>query len=311
MIDSSSALANALSGTPLADRTVIDLPILDTGQSAFAIEITPAEIESAWRVAHGLVGHTGRVPLVVTSWSGSQSAAGFENGFRNEDLFMRFPYEQCTMSSAADATPAAILRAADAVDVPAFVESLAVRRDRLRPLQKVLDLELDATRYHLGSAPTKQDVQHARLDGRPITTAFDLDRFLLDWERNQGALPAPSDARQPWFDPGIASLLFMPTTSSWDCLAYIHWWGMFAGAERYIALGREWSRRFGAELVAHYGTMLQCLVSSPPATVEVAWELGRQHDLIAPCTLALPGIHLRHYAAGLCGYDRWFLHERP
>jgi hypothetical protein len=65
-IDSVSALVSALAGTPLDDRPVIDLPILDTGECAYAIEIAGTEVESAWRVARSLVGETGRWPLVVT-----------------------------------------------------------------------------------------------------------------------------------------------------------------------------------------------------------------------------------------------------
>jgi hypothetical protein len=34
-------------------------------------------------------------------------------------------------------------------------------------------------------------------------------------------------------------------------------------------------------------------------------------DLFAPCTLPLPGLLVRHYAGGLVGHDRGFLHERP
>lgn len=311
MITSASDLTSVFSGTALANRTIVDLPILDTGQSAYALEITPAEVESAWRVAHGLISQTGRTPLVVTCWGGRLPAKGWENILRNEDLFDRWPYEQRTKSSAANTSPLSLLRAADEVDVAAFVEQLSARRDRVRRLRDSMVYELESTGHLCGSAPTPDDVARARVSGGPIATAYDLDRWLLDWERDHGGSRDPGQARQPWFDPGKASLLLMPTASSWDCLAYIHWWGMNEGAERYIALGREWSRRFGGELVAHYGTMLQCLVSSPPTTVSEAWELGRQHDLVAPCTLALPGIHLRHYAVALCGYDRWFLHERP
>lgn len=311
MITSANDLASALSGTALANRTIIDLPILDTGQSAYALEIKPTEVESAWRVGHDVISRTGRAPLIVTCWGGRLPATGWENILRNEELFDRWPYEQSTNTSAANHSPAAILEAADEVDVAAFLEQLAARRAQVRDLQKSMRYELESTGHLCGTAPTPDDVARASVGGRPIATTYDLDRWLLDWERDHGGSRDPHQAREPWFDPGMASLLFMPTPSSWDCLAYIHWWGMFEGAERYIALGREWSRRFGSELVAHYGTMLQCLVSSPPTTVSEAWELGRQHDLVAPCTLALPGFHLRHYADALRGYDRWFLHERP
>lgn len=311
-VDSVSALVSALAGTPLENRPVVMLPILDTGECAYAVEIVGKEVESAWRVARGLVGETGRWPLVVMSWSGREQT-GWENQLRSEDLFSRFMYEQASSTTGQDVSPAAILRAADSVDVSAFLDTMAAGRDRLWKLEQALQYELDTTEWLCGSAPRRSEVQVARLGVRPVSTHHDLDRWLLEWERTHGARPEPEDARTPWFDLGLsrASLLFMPTSNSWDSLAYIHWYGMARGAEPYIALGRQWSRRFGAELVANFGTMLQCLVTSPPETIDDAWELARQHDLIAPCTLALPGIRLRHYAVGLLGCDRWFLHERP
>ncbi len=103
-----------------------------------------------------------------------------------------------------------------------------------------------------------------------------------------------------------------PTPNGWDALAYLHWYAAVGRpAEAYVALGRLWERRFGAELVAHWGTMLQCYVDRPPRSLGDAWDLARMHDLVAPSTLALPGIRLRHYAPSLVGCDRWFLHERP
>jgi hypothetical protein len=39
--------------------------------------------------------------------------------------------------------------------------------------------------------------------------------------------------------------------------------------------------------------------------------LAYEHERVAPCTLMLPGIPLRHYAEGLIGHRTWFLHERP
>jgi hypothetical protein len=65
-INSTSALVSALSGTPLEKRAVMELPILDTGERAYALEITEAEVESTWRIGRSLVGETGRWPVVVT-----------------------------------------------------------------------------------------------------------------------------------------------------------------------------------------------------------------------------------------------------
>ncbi|WP_291467436.1 DUF4253 domain-containing protein [Acidovorax sp.] len=74
---------------------------------------------------------------------------------------------------------------------------------------------------------------------------------------------------------------------------------------------RGWRELHGAELWAHYGTMLEFAVGRPPRDFDTALALAREHDLAAPCTLALPGIALRHHALGLVGHGTWFLHERP
>jgi hypothetical protein len=68
---------------------------------------------------------------------------------------------------------------------------------------------------------------------------------------------------------------------------------------------------YGAELVAHFGTMLQFVVSRPPQTLDQAFALAVQQNAVAPCTLALPGVSLREHVRALMCVDKWFLHERP
>lgn len=57
--------------------------------------------------------------------------------------------------------------------------------------------------------------------------------------------------------------------------------------------------------------MLQFAVARPPATLEQAWPLAAEHDLIAPCTNQLPGQLVRDAARFLWQRPTWFLHERP
>jgi Domain of unknown function (DUF4253) len=122
----------------------------------------------------------------------------------------------------------------------------------------------------------------------------------------------PERGRQPPFEPGNAWLLLLPMPHGEDALAYVHWYGIERGsADGFIRLLRAWRERHGAELFAHYGTMLEFEVQRPPADMDTALQLAREHERAAPCTLALPGIPLRHYALGLIGHAEWFLHERP
>lgn len=62
---------------------------------------------------------------------------------------------------------------------------------------------------------------------------------------------------------------------------------------------------------ANWTTMLQFVVPRPPSTVDDALVLARQHELVAECTLALPGVSTEQHAAFLLTADRWILHERP
>jgi hypothetical protein len=118
-----------------------------------------------------------------------------------------------------------------------------------------------------------------------------------------------------WFDPEdqLMALLWLPTTAPEEALAYVHW---FAGngnrpSHVLVAVMRAWCAQFGAELVAHWGTMLQLVVDAPPPTIGDALVLARQQELVASCTTELPGISTEQHAATLMASDRWFLHERP
>jgi hypothetical protein len=116
-----------------------------------------------------------------------------------------------------------------------------------------------------------------------------------------------------WFTPlrQTTALLFLPVAHGWESLAYLHWFGAGNDSEFFVALLRLWYERFGAELVAHYGTMLQFVVNRPPANLEEATELARQQVIAAPCTTMLAGVGLEHHARALIGLEKWCLHERP
>lgn len=265
MIQSISELAASLAGTPLAERVMLELPILDTDEKAYALKISGDEVESAWKIARSCLSQTQRWPVAVGLWV--QNLSRRSEQIATADFFSRFYYEEAP--NPMDISPRGLCRLADRVDVPAFLERMA--RDRSQ----------DDDLYGYGD---------------------DFDPENL----------APEDARLPWYQPNTVALLFLPTIDCWDTLAYLHWFGTSDyGAEYYIALGRSWEKRFGAELVAHYLTTLHCLVSRPPQNLRDAETLAQEHDLASPCTLAQPGLHTLDYAKGLLGYDRWALQENP
>lgn len=92
------------------------------------------------------------------------------------------------------------------------------------------------------------------------------------------------------------------------CLEGVH------TADQRVALAavlRSWGKRFGAEIVAAWGTMLQFVVARPPVTLDEALDLAFEHDRVAPSTLPLPGVAIRDHARALLHRDTWFLHDRP
>ena len=306
MIETVDALREALAGSPLAERDALELPVLDGREKALAIDATPASALEDWHQARARLDQTGRWPLLTTSWNGGSSFAARVEG---ADCFSRFYFEEAP--DAADVSPRSILDRSRPVDPFAFVEALAAEvleyEESEEPVESILDLEIEQTARAVGAAPGRAEV----LAAEP-KTRFELDRWLLDWELAHGGVRNPGSFRPEWFEPDHVFLLLLPTASGWESLAYLNWYGTSDfGSESYIALGRSWQRRFGAELVAHYGTMLQCLVGDPPSDARAAWTVAREHDLAGPCTIGLSGDALRHYAQALVGHERWFLHDRP
>ena len=305
MINSLEQFQAALSTTPLAGRDLVALPILDSGEEAYALRASGDDIEALWREARSLVDATGRWPVATQLWSGG--GGNFSADLNNADLFSRFYYLEAP--DADDVSPRALVAAAAEVDVDAFVARMkAEREEDLSSDDIEIEYAREDTLQRCGKAPTLEE-----LEAQNFATPIALERWMLDWELQHGGISKPENGRQDFFEPDdTALILFLPTSDPWETLAYLNWYGTSDnGSEHYIALGRHWQQRYGAELFAHYGTMIECFVSNPPTNIDDAFELAQQHDLAGPCTLPLPGITLRNYAAGLLGHDRWFLHDRP
>lgn len=308
MINSVQDLASILAGTLLSEREIAEIPILNSGETAYAIPISSREVESAWRLCRSLMPQMGRWPVATLLWT--RGGATWTDQILEQDLFSRFYYQEAP--NPVDVSPRTLCTLADAVEVSDFLERQAAHRSAMVELDDVMEYHLEVTNSRCGVSLDRQAIASARIHGQPIGSELDLERFLLNWEMEQGVSLNPEDARQDWFEQDPTALLLLPIAQGWDTLAYLNWFGTSdVGAEYYIALGRSWEQRFGAELVAHYGTMLQCLVRRPPETVQEAWTLAYEHYLAGSCTLDLPGIRLRDYARALIGWDRWFLHERP
>ena len=224
-------------------------------------------------------------------------------------MFNRFPFDH---GAGTDTSIRGILERADAIDPADVIAELAARDARWDPYEHLVTFELESTRRAVGDAPTEATLR-AALGAH--TTHEALDRWLLDWEETTGGVKLEPALYLDWFDPvGLdTAVVLLPTPHSWEAPAYLSFFGAEGpgGAESLIALVRSWHERFGAELVAHFGTMLEFVVNRPPRSLDEAWALAREQELVAPCTTALPGITLREHARSLVDRDTWFIHERP
>ena len=104
-------------------------------------------------------------------------------------------------------------------------------------------------------------------------------------------------------------LVLLPTTVPWLAPAWVSYFGAArpGGHEAWAAAMRQWHERWGAGLVAAWGTMLQFVTERRPEPGPQAWELAGQ-------LLAVGGsldCERWQLALALTRGDAWFLHDRP
>jgi hypothetical protein len=299
--DTAEAFLASLQGTPLQSLRWLRVPVPDSSEHAFVASIPVPDRKQLWQEARALIERTARWPLVTTLWSASNDPPDVNR--LAEELFTRFPYEQGPARD--DISPRSFIASSQSIDVDEFLAQLAGRDAPLddETQLRIWRSELSAAGLTLGG------FDQAWVDCRGDRMRF--ERWLADQEAAHGQAD-PDRGRQPAFEPDNAWLVLLPTPHSEDALAYIHWFGIERGtADGFIRLLRTWRESHGAELFAHYGTMLEFVVRRPPMDLDAALQLAREHELAAPCTLILPGIPQRHHALGLVGHGEWFLHERP
>ena len=134
MIASAQALQDLLASTALTSAAVATLPILDSDELAFAIEIDSGKVLESWSVAQGLLAQTGRWPIVTTCWTGG---GNFERRLLEQNFFNRFEYEND--ASTGDVSPRAIIAASQSVDAQQFIASLEAKDAEYEPLDVVIE----------------------------------------------------------------------------------------------------------------------------------------------------------------------------
>ena len=319
MIQTLAELSEILRSTILKDSNIASLEIPKSQQLAFAIEVLPSQMLDCWHLLRLLVNDTEMYPVLSNCWLAG--TGNWQQNMDRQNFFIRseYIYEQQN-SSIENIAPKSIIDAAKSINGEKVIKRRIKEYDREDNQEwwesKLYLQDLEVTEKDYGIAPKLREAE-AALNFEEIITDIDFERWLLTWESKnvpkEQLLAPPNLAYQDWYDinPNYTMpLLLLPTLNSWETLAYIHFFGATNSAED-IAILKYWYDRYGAELVAHYGTMLQFCVRNKPQTLMEAYELAAQHYEFAPCTLILPGVSIREHARALLHIERWFLHERP
>ncbi len=295
-------LSQLLQNTRFADAKLLELPILETAEKAFSFPISVSDIESTWQEVDALVKAKSMRAIVSTHWFSDEV---FDPQQLADEVFSRFYFEEAP--AAAEILPRQILQRSQIVDFGYFLDRQLTQQEFYASIDEVIENQLFDSKTF-----ANYDFDKEELKQQNFKHPYDIDRFLLEKELSLQGLGDPKLAQIPLYEPDNAFILILPILSTWEALAYVNWYGTSDfGSEYYIALGKHWEKQYGAELYCHYGTMLQCLVDNPPTDIDAAWQLSRQHDMIAPCTLAPSGVPVRYYANALLNNRYWFLHDRP
>jgi hypothetical protein len=312
MVQDASELAALLAGGPLDSRPVYTIELSRSDETVMTVPVDAQDLTRQWTHARSLLADTGRWPIAAGMfWSRPRLPP-------SRETFWLDPRDQRPH-------PATTIAAAKELDGQRALEEIW-RARRNWDWRDRLDWQLEATRKRCGSAPEPQTVLDALTDQRraryrwsgPVgsPSELELEFFLLEWEEQHTPTRSPENPdRDDWFTRAPAPhLLFLPTRHGPETLAYQTIYAADDGVrgatyERLIAILTTWETRYGAELVANWGTMLQFTVSRPPDTLQQAWELAVDIDLIGPNSGPEP--HQRDNARYLWRRPTWFVHCRP
>ncbi|GLY32352.1 hypothetical protein Kisp02_57170 [Kineosporia sp. NBRC 101731] len=250
----------------------------------------PSDVLTGWRAARGVMSLTGRRAVAVdgeedVNWFGevdSAELAELETASRELD-----PWRE---------------------------------RNRWRGAEPEEPVDLDQVKSFLDFWPMgpEWDVEAAArevLPGLPsVATSEALQRHLLD--RITGDAPlatrfrSASSPQKPealgWYVPQRAQFALLPTTSAWLSMAWLDYFGEENKAVLAAAL-RQWHEKWGAEIVASWGTMMQFVATRRPEFGPDALNLAYQQLSLAG-NIDISEIDL---AWILSHVNTWFLHERP
>jgi len=259
-----------------------------------------------------MVDQTGRWPVVSWmpgSWEEVVAGEPFDR--------MHFVYADRGSEIVGDTSLAGLLAREEALDYEAMLEAEAAQEWKRKFLDSDVEEAMKDVVERWGTAPLESDLRRAATDS--ADPVLGIERFMLEWELAQGPPPAnalrimgyarQADPQPPPDEP--AFLMLLPTTRPWEVYAHVE--GLWNHpSDRLIRAARLWNERYGAECMEiHPGYSTQLRVDRRPGDIWEAWELAREHWLLAPDTLMLPSYHLRDYARALMDAQHWELKSKP
>ncbi|MCG6970043.1 MAG: DUF4253 domain-containing protein [Gammaproteobacteria bacterium] len=311
MIRDVDQLDQLLESEFLSDQNILSLDIPNSIDKAFAIEVRDNGLQM-WTAFRKRLPQTGMWPVLYAFWGNPQNS--WEDYVKADDMFKRQPFEWETQEDR-DTSPEAIVARSEITSFEGVLEKHANLHSQ--NLEEDFAYALEKTYQRFAMCPQASEVE-ALIRSNHINNYIQLEKWLMDWELQhvprEKSLQPNATHYVDWYVPRNQpqALILLPTPHCWEVLAYIHWYGAQTyGSETAIAMLRWWNEKHGAELVAHYGTMLHFQVIKQPINIEDAFRLAWEQEAFAPCTTALPGESLRDHARTLLHTDKWFLHERP
>lgn len=309
MIETLDHLEQLLAGTALAGKPLAATHVDQAGRVGLFVELGQGDDPlDSWQIGRWLLERTGRWPVLLMSWG-----YGVLDDFTNPG----YPRDVAGIMARAEEVAVTLsdVKRSRWAEMPWDAWLDPVERDHM------IERELRDTKASLGRAPSSREAAAAEIDGKPVTTELEFGRWLLDWERKAAggdeALVAHAGpgAYFEWFEPGDTyALCLLPDPRPWAVPAFVEFYGAEGyrdGSAALVNSLRKWHEDFGAEPVAHWGTMLQFIVNRPPLDVDTAWRLATEHDAVGNSTLLPLGVPVRRHALTLINRNRWFLHDRP
>ncbi|MEV0731562.1 DUF4253 domain-containing protein [Polymorphospora sp. NPDC050346] len=181
-------------------------------------------------------------------------------------------------------------------DEPVTVERLASQVSSLLGAEAAR--EIFASKVPMWTRRTADRWMYDRLLADPPL----LERRLRGYEHLIGT--------RCWHPVRDPQLVLLPTTTQWLTPAWSSYFGFYGrpdGQGGLAAAIRQWEQRWGAALVASWGTMLQFVVARQPAPGDQAWELAGQLLAVGDNLQVSQSV----LAIVVSRSDAWFLHDRP